>query len=493
MITHKRLLQALLALLLFIPAASCEAQIAYELSGTAEVRGLPHSARLIVVEDGRFRLDVDGPLGFHITHDGTHTWRQFGGAPAQELQLVERDLALFSAWLTSGYWQAGGAPLERAHGSGGAVQMRLRDDLLTAIVSMAPGYRPTGLRFRDHPGQVRIGFSGELEVNNRQFPSRITFFNAGPAWPELAFDTAEALNLANESMFDRPTTDTADHRFSSSLPERLDFRRIASGHTLIRPQINGQDFGWFLFDTGGVTTIVSSGVVESLGLQAYGESRLGGVGGLGATTRAVPEVEMTLGPLVIHNLPVQTSPGDHMTMISEIAGEPVVGVIGWDLLIRSLVTLDMESGAVEIADPAYNRIPEDIQSDLILHWRTPFIPAIFEGEHQGLFMLDTGAGGSGVGVIFPQYTVERLNLLEDRDTSPVDGHGAGGTVAMQLGSLDWLEVAGQRREAIPAAFSTEADNEGDPYSLGILGAAAFDGLSVQLDYANGLIAVVPIP
>ena len=66
--------------------------------------------------------------------------------------------------------------------------------------------------------------------------------------------------------------------------------------------------------------------------------------------------------------------------------------------------------------------------------------------HEAVFKIDTGAGGGTIAVHAP--TVERLGLLEGRETSAAMSGGVGGMGAVRAGKLDTLDFAGRRFERL---------------------------------------------
>ena len=67
-------------------------------------------------------------------------------------------------------------------------------------------------------------------------------------------------------------------------------------------------------------------------------------------------------------------------------------MIGWDLLLRALVEIDLQAARVFVRDPATTRVPESERVPLFLHWKVPYLLGSFSGGPPGPFMYDTGAG-----------------------------------------------------------------------------------------------------
>jgi hypothetical protein len=112
----------------------------------------------------------------------------------------------------------------------------------------------------------------------------------------------------------------------------------------------------------------------------------------------------------------------------------------------------------------------------------------FEGGHEGVFQVDTGAGPL---VLFHSPAVQRLGLLEGRAVRPMPVQGAAGSVDTMFGTLEWIEIAGQRRTGVPAMFVTGASGAlADPYTLGTVGGILLAPKKLVFDYARRRMAVI---
>ena len=110
-------------------------------------------------------------------------------------------------------------------------------------------------------------------------------------------------------------------------------------------------------------------------------------------------------------------------------------------------------------------------------------------SHGNIFKLDSGAGADSV--TFHQPAVEKLKLLEGRQTTPSKKGGVGGFVQSQSGKLEWFEIGGKRHEDVSVTFATEAKGAfANPYITGNLGGTFIKPFNLVLDYQNGRIAYV---
>jgi hypothetical protein len=125
---------------------------------------------------------------------------------------------------------------------------------------------------------------------------------------------------------------------------------------------------------------------------------------------------------------------------------------------------------------------------LAVDGRVACVEGSFEG-HSGFFHLDTGAGASTVTMHVP--AVERLKLLEGRETTPTASGGVGGMVTAKQGTLEWFEIGGHRMEKVSAVFATKGHGAfANPYTLGNIGGGLVRPFVLVFDYQRGRIAYV---
>jgi predicted aspartyl protease len=245
--------------------------------------------------------------------------------------------------------------------------------------------------------------------------------------------------------------------------------------------LQGRDAGWFVFDTGAGSTAVDTRVVEKLGLSPIGNLSIGGVGGVvdGTIFRAG---SLTIGPVTLDQ-PVLV--GSDFSEISELLGVRIGGIVGYDVFSRTVVVFDRPRGSIRLRDPATFDRPGIDWQRVSLYNRVANVHAVVEG-HEGVFTLDTGAGGS---LVLHVPAVRRLGLLEGRATNKTTVHGVGGALPALQGTTEWFELAGHRMTHIRTKFATQPKGAfGDPYTLGNIGGGILDRFTLVLDFSNRRIA-----
>jgi len=261
---------------------------------------------------------------------------------------------------------------------------------------------------------------------------------------------------------------------------------------LIKPRINGQFVGWFLFDTGTNFSLISLDVANELDLELldkhFRPNRNGDPGEYGWRHCKA----FRLGPLKISELPMHTAPLNHIA--KKLRRSALAGIIGADLLWRSVVELDLQNGRLVLHDA-------NTFDGADLPWRTYryrdqliCVPARFEGGHEALFMIDSGFDGF---VDFEAEAVQRFGLLVNRETVRGRFFTFQGYRRHLEGTLDWFEFAGKRYERLVVTFNDPAEEEEDALEgthvdcAGIVGYKLLKDFKVIFDCRRQRVAFVP--
>ena len=211
-----------------------------------------------------------------------------------------------------------------------------------------------------------------------------------------------------------------------------------TGHILVRPKIDGQEIGWFIFDTCAGSNAIDPTVAASLKLERLGSSIVTSV--IGNEPSSIFRAKsLTLGPMTTERPLFVTM---NMVNIQNRMGKDVVGVAGYDVLARCVAEIALDEESVKLYDPKSHALEPKSWKPLIFNQTAPVISATFEGNKKGLFRIDVGASGpGGVGnVVFHAPTVQEKRLLRGRKLGPVmlgSSNAASGTIA-------WFELAGHR-------------------------------------------------
>lgn len=455
--------------------------------GKARVAGLEGTLRVAAAADGRFRVDVDTELPQHTGFDGKRAWTRDHTGIERVVELEEADSAKLFAWVLGGHWVS--APelelraLESAPGEAPRLGIELRGAPIEMTLTLDEGtLLPAELRYTESGMNLVWSFGDYREVAGRKLAHRWSFEGG------RGLDTFELEGWkpvpSDAGVFQAPFARPGKVRFEPEIDPELDVVRVASGHLLVEPSVEGESVGYFIFDTGAGSMTIDPEVADELGMAELGEVVAVGIGGR-TTTSFRRGTRFELGPVVFED-PVYVEL--ELSFLEPIFGRKVAGIAGYDLLARCVAEIETRRGAVALHDPARFQLTGASWQDLTLNSNTPCARARFEGEHEGLFRVDTGANGT---VSFHSPAVQELGLLEGRALSDSLSGGVGGASAGKSGVLAWFELAGHRFEQKTVQFSlAEEAAFTDRYTLGNIGQEFLAPFRMVLDYPNDRLAFV---
>jgi hypothetical protein len=194
---------------------------------------------------------------------------------------------------------------------------------------------------------------------------------------------------------------------------------------------------------------------------------------------------LTLGPLTIEQ---PTFTEMDFGPLSQHAEVEVTGIIGYDVLARAVVDLELRRSRIALFDPATFERPGTPWQRVAIAGAHPYVEGSFEG-HAGWFRLDTGA--PQVAVVLNGPTVERLRLLEGRAVQKARATLPGGEMDIALGPVADVIIGGHRFDQLTALFPLESGGAfDDPYTLGNLGQECLQPFRVLFDYRHRRIALI---
>jgi len=235
-----------------------------------------------------------------------------------------------------------------------------------------------------------------------------------------------------------------------SCPARISFKNgatevrlpsvaVKDHQILVTVRING-DTGdlRFVFDSGAGRTVLTRAAADHLGLRATEKSSIGGVGTGRVEVDVVKNVSLQLGDASLE--------GVDLNLLDDIGQDnESVGIIGYDLLCASVVTVDYKKPAVIVSAP----------SAFQYHGNGDILPLTFKGKWPyvrgtlkvpGLepvtddFLIDTG---SKDGVNHPVIKQSKGELHETN----TGAGGFGESLTGVIGPNEWFQIGRNRIEA----------------------------------------------
>jgi hypothetical protein len=468
------------------------------IDGTQTVTSVAGKWSCRVAADGRVASRFESRLGDRNGFDGRTTWRVDPSGMPSTQQFESREHALLVLGLNFGTWCLDGGPVVpvRLEPSRDAATttlvVRARDGVLECALDLdAATALPkrllwtTGRAKETHrwsdwraEGEGGLVVAHEYDTDDEGEGSRLTIHHAELAAP------------ADAATFAPPTLRPSDTTFDASAPSRVAGRLTFTRHLLVKAKVDGRDLDWFVFDSGAGASILSPKVAKDLGLDPFGEFWVAGAGASRQKGHFFEASQFTVGPATIAKPRFAEL---DLSGLETAFNVKLSGICGYDLLQRVVAVVDMESGAIDLFDPAKFARDGVTWRPLTLHGNHAHVRCTFDhdGEEEGVFRLDTGA--PGVGVIFHSPFVKSMKLLEGRDTQPFNGlAGVGGQASARIGELAWFEVGGVTIDAPQVVFST--DDQGalaDPWTAGTVGGRFLERFDLIFDYPHDRVGFVP--
>jgi hypothetical protein len=424
----------------------------------------------LVAVDGRFWWRIDGALPEEARFDGRDlSVRDVNGTvnrPIGRDAIIPRIMgALLGAGLQPGAaWAAGRASFPR---TSAVAELGGDADSAWAVVETLSGRE----RLVGRQARSKRGAPGYLSIT-RTIGNRVQ--------TSITIDSVE---LISDGFPDPLDTDGPPLRisFPDDRPHQLEAKRAPTGQMLIKARI-GSEPRWWVFDTGASEAVVDAGFASQLGVAPVGESLVTSMFGqeLGKVYR-IPRLE--LGAVAVEGMAAVAT---DLKALSGAVSEPLAGILGFELLSRSIVEFEVGEGRVSIGSPASAPTVEWFPLELLD--RHPVLEGAIE-RLTGRLRLDTGAGP---GLIVNRWVSETNGFMAGRSTSPI----AGTPFEARVGSVEQLRVGGYTTGPVGTLFVMGGGGPiaavfNDRDLLGNVGAEVLGRLRAVFDYQRGRIALVP--
>jgi hypothetical protein len=246
-----------------------------------------------------------------------------------------------------------------------------------------------------------------------------------------------------------------------------------AGHLIVLDvMVNGKGPYKFGLDTGASGGArVSQQVAKDLDLPVVGQAE--GIG-LGPNKLSLPLVKasLTLGP--IHFDDIQAAVHD----IPTSSGQPVDGVLGFDLFKDYLLTIDYPNGTVSVAP---GRLYSNERGVLVM--MSPLgIPQIGGTIAGNSIIIDIDSGSNGGFGLMKQYESELKFVSAPKPIG--QAVGAGGTVDVDAGTVDGDLAFGDQTLHDPVVSFLPLPGVAN------LGSRVLSNYAITFDQANGLVRFV---
>jgi hypothetical protein len=459
------------------------------IEGTLDRHEIPGEYSVRFTPAGKFLHQIQGRLPESTGFNGTRCWGiDMSGMP-RSLELFDREHRQLLVGLQTGQWLAllapGNVTLSADGSDQDTVALDVRHGRLKGRLHVNRAtWLPAMFRMSEVTGTETWGFSEYRADLGWKVPGKIVSSLAGGVANTYQVRAVRKAPGAPARVYDPVTTRPEDTHFDPKKSSRLEVKRARTGHILVRPRIDGQEVGWFIFDTGAGGTALDPVAAAKLKLTPVGAKPLTSFLGTNRA-RILRGRSFEIGPLTLAK-PFFVEMD--LAIVRNATGEELVGVVGYDILSRCVAEITLAEDSIYLHDPRQYELDKAPWQKLTLHRALPTFPATFEGNRKGLFRIDVGAsGGPFSNVIFHASTVDEMQLLEKRKVTVARV----GPVRYAAGTLEWFELAGHRFETPEAAFALDRQGPfGDDYVEGNLGVAFLKPFRIVLDYPGERVAFI---
>lgn len=454
--------------------------------GTARALGLDASYELLFDPGrGAFAERRGGELSEQTLWDGAAAWSEDASDAWIPLHLRDLEETLLHHWVAFGYWSRPQSGLE--------IALLSADDTEAVLRLQRTGARTEGVlrvvRATGLPSVLELESNGQVNQwffsNWDQGLARTQSFQGeDEELMRIELHSVAAAPAYVRNPYQALPAYPANARWDPEVPAAIAAHKAASGHLLVHPLVDGRDLGWFILDSGAGALAIDRADAEALGSTSFGRVPAIGVGGtVSASFHRAKTLQ--LGPLTLEQpLFVDLD----LSFLDSVFGVNVGGIVGFDLLARAVVEVDLVQATVALHDPRRYALPRGTWQELLLEQRIPALRGHVEG-HEAWLRLDTGADES-ITVLGP--AVERWRLLEDRETTTSMLGGVGGLQPAQRGTLRELSIGGQRLVDLPASFAQSSTGAfADSSFDGNVGVGVLGRFVLVFDYFHQRLAFLP--
>jgi hypothetical protein len=257
---------------------------------------------------------------------------------------------------------------------------------------------------------------------------------------------------------------------------------VTRGLFLTKVRLGAREAGPFLIDTGATHLYLDVELAKALRLWFWSASQHPETK---QTLRYGTVTSLEVGPLTLQNTPVVVM---DFASVTGAFGARLAGLLGYPLFAKAVIEVNYPQQSIACFDPTQYQLPRGAWLPLTVKDRRPFLTARFEGDHEGLFMLDTG---STVTVDFLPDFVQQHTLLDHRAVHTAYHRRVSGNYKKAMGTLAWFEVAGHRFEQPTVGFRLPNTPDGLPKGVaGIIGQGLLREFIVVFNYPESKIALV---
>ncbi|HEY3043663.1 MAG TPA: aspartyl protease family protein [Vicinamibacterales bacterium] len=255
--------------------------------------------------------------------------------------------------------------------------------------------------------------------------------------------------------------------------------------------VNGSQPLPFILDTGASVTVIDRRQAESLGLAAAARADVS-TGGGDVAASDIKGVTLQIGDLGLPDLNVIAI---DMRGLSAGLGQPIAGILGYDIFHRYVVAIDYAAGLVTLHEAARYVAPGAGEIiPITIEEQTPFINASILGSlaaPPAKLELDTGKTGA---LTLVREYVDKYSLLRpgQREVAITAGALLPGQVPATVARVQGVQLGRSTVNEVLTMIVPDRDAAGvSGATVGLLGGELLKRFTVVIDYSRNLVILTP--
>lgn len=326
------------------------------------------------------------------------------------------------------------------------------------------------------------------EVHGVKLPFATRQTNGEVRYDQLVtVDNVEVNPALPDGAFATPPPPAADFTLAGGATSTTVPFELINNHIYVPIRLNGHGPYRLLCDTGGMN-VVTPELARELGLKSEGALQGRGVGEKTEDFALSRLDAVQIGDATIKSQLAVVLP---LTPFSDVEGIPSLGLVGYEVFKRFVVTIDYEHGRLTLTQPsAFTYRGAGTVVPFTFNEHIPQVEGSIDGV-PGRFDIDTGSRAS-VDLLGPFVEKNSLAAHFKKSIETVTGWGVGGPARGVVGRGTSLRLGGVEIVNPVVMLSTQKKGAfSDPYVAGNVGGGILKRFTVTFDYARKQIIFEP--
>ncbi len=331
-----------------------------------------------------------------------------------------------------------------------------------------------------------------VKKNNKIYAKQVAVPKTGPkmiSWLRMSkFLTFERIGHFELLM------GLADPVFQELQPAKLLSKvnvKRSAGLMFVEVAIAGKKYN-FLFDSGAGATTINESLATSLNFKINQKAIDIKTAGKGGQFKTIDSLALNIEGVNVRGKQVVVA---NLNALSQVVGQPMDGIIGFDLLKDYQVAVNLDDNLMSIYNFGYfdqstgNKVPVKLNGNTA---KLEVTLKVNDINYPSILMFDTGNGGSISGNYFLNTYVNGLvdKLKNKRSSASMDLTNQ--ISKAQIGGIDAISVAGYNLNH--PVVTVDLPKEQNPYgfnSHGLLGMSLIGKFNMLFNYSLNYIQLSP--